>query len=244
VNVFGWLADGRDPPRQWDLRHRGWILCPHDSTERSACTHPLLVDARDTVEEWLPLVDEQAPRLILLGVEDSEERAFLLGRGCADALPANIGPGELEARAHRAAERAGMLPRIRKVGPLVLDLFHRDARHGREWLNLHPREFGLLWRLADLSGERVTRRELLRDVWRIHHEPETNSVEVHVSRLRSKLAGVGCDALIETATEGGYRLAVAPPLAQRSGSLSPSSARSSFAPLDHLADSWGKEDRL
>lgn len=99
------------------------------------------------------------------------------------------------------------LPRRRQVGPLTLDLFHRDARHGVRWLSLHPREFGVLWRLADDPGQRVTRRELLRDVWRIHHEPETNSVEVHVSRLRSKLAGAGCEALIETVAEGGYRLA-------------------------------------
>lgn len=69
------------------------------------------------------------------------------------------------------------------------------------------REFGLLWRLSDNPGERVTRKQLLSDVWRINHEPETNSVEVHVSRLRSKLALAGCETLVETAPEGGYRLA-------------------------------------
>ncbi|QZH76565.1 MAG: winged helix-turn-helix transcriptional regulator [Erythrobacter sp.] len=99
-----------------------------------------------------------------------------------------------------------MLPRWRSLGPLTLDLFHRDARRGSRWLGLHPREFGLIWRLADTPGERVTRRQLLQDVWRINHEPETNSVEVHVSRLRSKLAGAGCEGLVATATEGGYRL--------------------------------------
>ena len=45
-------------------------------------------------------------------------------------------------------------------------------------------------------------------MWRIHHEPDTNSVEVHVSRLRAKLGGVGCASLIETAPEGGYRLSL------------------------------------
>jgi DNA-binding response OmpR family regulator len=52
----------------------------------------------------------------------------------------------------------------------------------------------------------VTRRDLWRDVWRLKHEPETNSVEVHVSRLRAKLASAGCAGLVETCPGGGYRL--------------------------------------
>ena len=214
MTVFGWLADGLDPPPRWDLRQRGWTLCHRPAAERPACVHPLLVDARAlSSEERLALAEAKtrARRLLLLGVEDSAERAALLARGCAEALPEKTGLVELEARASRTAEHAAMLPRSRPVGPLMLDLFHRDARLGRGWLGLHPREFGLLWRLADEPGERVTRRELLRDVWRIHHDPETNSVEVHVSRLRSKLAGAGCEALVETASEGGYRLASNPP---------------------------------
>ena len=63
-----------------------------------------------------------------------------------------------------------------------------------------------MWRLADQPGERVSRASLLKDVWRINHDPETNSVEVHVSRLRGKLAEAGCDNLVLTVPEGGYRL--------------------------------------
>lgn len=152
----------------------------------------------------------------MLGVENPAERARLLSIGCAEALSADTCLQELEARARRVAEMFGMLPRRRNLGPLTLDLFHRDARRGRRWLGLHPREFGLLWRLADAPGRRVTRRQLFTDVWRLNHEPETNSIEVHVSRLRAKLAGVGCDTLIETAPEGGYRLATPRPLAFQS----------------------------
>lgn len=57
----------------------------------------------------------------------------------------------------------------------------------------------------------MTRRQLLKDVWRISHEPETNSVEVHVSRLRAKLAEAGCAALVATVPQGGYRLAESEP---------------------------------
>jgi two-component system OmpR family response regulator len=100
-----------------------------------------------------------------------------------------------------------LLPRRRAVGPVTLDLVHRDAHAGGAWLHLHPREFALLWRLADRPGARVTRAELWRDVWRLKHQPETNSVEVHVSRLRTKLAIAGCAGLVETDPRGGYRLA-------------------------------------
>jgi DNA-binding response OmpR family regulator len=85
-------------------------------------------------------------------------------------------------------------------------LLHRDARAGRAWLSLHPREFELLWRLAERPGERVSRARLLREVWRLEFEPGTNTVEVHVSRLRAKLAAAGITRLVETDPQGGYRL--------------------------------------
>jgi len=107
----------------------------------------------------------------------------------------------------RAVAAGQLVPRQREAGPLMLDLVHRDARLGPLWLHLHPREFALLWRLAEAQGRRVTRRELWRDVWRLKHEPETNSVEVHVSRLRGKLAAAGCGGLVVTCPGGGYCLA-------------------------------------
>ncbi|WP_271076939.1 winged helix-turn-helix domain-containing protein [Aurantiacibacter sp. MUD61] len=150
--------------------------------------------------------DQPAWRLIMIGVERPEERAQLLNLGCAEALPAETDLPELMARSQRVSDMFGMLPRWRNVGGLTLDLFHRDARRGARWLGLHPREFGVIWRLADRPGERVTRKQLLTDVWRLNHEPETNSVEVHISRLRSKLAGAGAEGMVETAPNGGYRL--------------------------------------
>lgn len=210
LTTFGWLAGGDVPPPIWDLRRRGWALCRPPARLAERCTHPLLLDVRACAEGTgigaiVPAALRR--RTLVLNVEDSSARAGWLARGFADALHTQLGLDELAARAGRVAAARALLPRRRQVGPLTLDLFHRDARHGVRWLSLHPREFGVLWRLADDPGQRVTRRELLRDVWRIHHEPDTNSVEVHVSRLRSKLAGAGCDALIETVAEGGYRLA-------------------------------------
>ncbi|MBW8754871.1 MAG: winged helix-turn-helix transcriptional regulator [Sphingomonadales bacterium] len=93
------------------------------------------------------------------------------------------------------------------VGSLRLDLLARDGFVGTRRLALHPREFALLWRLADTPGVVVAKRALLSEVWRLCHMPDTNSLAVHVFRLRAKLAGAGLAGLVQTAPEGGYLLA-------------------------------------
>ena len=87
---------------------------------------------------------------------------------------------------------------------MTLDLLHRDGRVDDCWLGLHPREFALIWRLAQEPGQRVSKRQLLADVWRITFEPETNSVAVHVARVRAKLQPFGLDRLLATHPNGGY----------------------------------------
>ncbi len=99
-----------------------------------------------------------------------------------------------------------LIPRFREVGDVTLDLLHRDGRIDDRWLGLHPREFGLIWRLAQAPGERVSKQQLLSDVWRITFEPETNSVAVHVARVRAKLSLFGLDRILLTHPEGGYFL--------------------------------------
>ena len=103
-----------------------------------------------------------------------------------------------------------LIPRFREAGDLTLDLFHRDGRIEDRWLGLHPREFELLWRLAEQLGQRLTKRQLLADVWRITYEPETNSVAVHVARVRAKLAPFGLSRILATHPEGGYFLDAPP----------------------------------
>ena len=176
--------------------HAGWDV-------RIADTSSLRADARVELLQREP----NPAKLVLLAVDDPEERAGLLALGCGEALPSGTGIAELDIRARRLASLPGLLPRLRDAGPVTLDLIHRDGRVGADWLALHPREFALIWRLAESPGRAVTRRELLRDVWRLRHEPETNSVQVHVSRLRSKLAVHGLGALVATDPAGGYRIA-------------------------------------
>lgn len=198
-------ASGR-PPHRWDLRRRGWQLCDCRDGGQPQCSHVTLHDGQRLL---IDNHDLSATRCsIVPGVGDSDTRARRLARGCDDVLAPSAGLAELEARARRVAATAAALPRTVHVGPLLLDLLHRGARRGPTWLGLHPREFGLLWHLAEEPGTPVTRRTLLQDVWRIHHEPDTSSVEVHVSRLRGKLAVAGCADLARTANTGGYRLEV------------------------------------
>lgn len=200
---FAWLSAAGDIPARWDLRLLGWEMVP----PAPAMNGPVLFDRRHGKgpQDWLAL---GRPGLtIAVGVTCGEERAAMLAAGLGDALCAQVALGELSVRAARLVMAAGALPRRRRVGPLVLDLLHRDARVNGRWLALHPREFALLWRLADAPGERVPRERLLRDVWRLAHVPETNSLEVHVSRLRAKLAVAKVAWLVETDPRGGYRLA-------------------------------------
>lgn len=103
-----------------------------------------------------------------------------------------------------------MIPRFREAGDVTLDLLHRDGRVVDRWLGLHPREFELLWRLSEQPGTRLTRKQLLADVWRIDFEPETNSVAVHVARVRAKLEPFGLAPILVTHPDGGYFLDTPP----------------------------------
>lgn len=194
---FGWIAEHREPPRQWDLRRIGWNL-----SAEAAGQHVRLIDAHAGAA-----VESDPALCLFVGVDCGRERARLLDAGYGEALPASVDLPELAQRAQRIAAARACVPRWRTAGPLTLDLLRRDARAGERWLALHPREFELLWRLAECPGEPVSRACLLREVWRIDFEPGTNSVEVHVSRLRAKIAAAGLAGLIETHPPAGYRIA-------------------------------------
>lgn len=151
--TFGWIGGEQLPPAQWNLRRIGWTLLPWRNGWRAECRHALVCDTRTlspSQRHALAESDRPAWRLILPGVENPSERAAPLSLGCTEALTADTGLQELEARLRRVAEMFGMLPRWRDVGPLTLDLLHRGAHNGNRWLGLHPREFSVLWRLVDV----------------------------------------------------------------------------------------------
>lgn len=158
---------------------------------------------------WLDLAGASPAQrrwTVMLEVGDPAERARMLRLGFGDAVPGSTSLEELEQRVLRLIDHAQTLPRLRLIGPLRLDLLAREAFVAGRALGLHPREFALLWRLADVPGEAVGPGDLIGDIWRLAFRPETNSLAVHVSRLRAKLRLAGIDGLIETGSNGSYRL--------------------------------------
>ncbi len=178
------------------------------------CACPLLVRPDGLpLAAWLQLVGAAPAErrwMLMLGVDDPQERARLLRLGFGDVLGSPPALPEVEVRTLRLISQARTLPRERRIGALRLDLIGREAFVAGRGAGLHPREFALLWRLADQPGAAVSANDLLGDVWRLSFRPETNSLAVHVSRLRAKLRLAGLDGLIETLPEGGYRLVADP----------------------------------
>ncbi len=93
-----------------------------------------------------------------------------------------------------------------KVEDLELDLLARRARRAGRSIDLTAREFRLLECLARHAGQVVTRAMLLKNVWDIHYDPQTNVVDVHVSRLRQAVDKEFEKPLIHTVRGVGYSL--------------------------------------
>lgn len=203
---FRWLSADPIPP-EYDLRRRDWILQPGDA-QAQAVSPGLLADL--TRAGHMFGAPERA-MTIILGADDSSLRAHALRSGFAEALPSTVALNELEQRVLRVIRALDAQPSRRRHGALELDLLLRDGLVNGRRLGLHPREFGLLWRLAETPGEPVTARQLLSDVWRINFDPETNSLAVHVCRLRTKLASAGLAAIVSTTPQGAYALSAAQP---------------------------------
>ena len=208
---FFWISRDHAPPGRWDLGLLGWTMHHAPRADELASGGPTdriprLIDCRATScsTDWQSL---ESPEICAaIGVDSPEERAAMMAASLGEAIPTNTAVVEVRARINRMMNAVSALPRLRMAGPVELDLFHRDGRTDGRWLGLHPREFELLWHLSESPHTRVSREELLRKVWRLDHVPETNSVEVHVSRLRAKLAVSKVAWLVETDPDGGYRL--------------------------------------
>jgi DNA-binding response OmpR family regulator len=99
-------------------------------------------------------------------------------------------------------------PRFREAGDLTLDLTHHDGRVEDRWLGLHPREFAILWRLAERPGEAVSDAMLMGDLWRVRFGCDASDIAGHVARLAAKLAAFGLAGLLVLAPEDRYTLVV------------------------------------
>jgi two-component system OmpR family response regulator len=148
------------------------------------------------------------PALILSALGAVDDRVKGLRAGGDDYLPKPYSFSELLARVEVLARRhAGRGEDTHyRVGDLELDrLSHRVVR-GKEEIPLQPREFRLLEYLMKHAGQVVTRTMLLENVWDYHFDPQTNVIDVHISRLRSKIDKGFAQPLLHTVRGAGYMI--------------------------------------
>ena len=153
--------------------------------------------------------DNQTPVLILSALGQVDDRVEGLRAGGDDYLTKPFAFSELLARIEVLAKRRGGVNEqssTLKVADLELDrLAHSVHRSGTE-IVLQPREFRLLEFLMKNAGQVVTRTMLLENVWDYHFDPQTNVIDVHISRLRSKIDKGFDEPLVHTMRGAGYVL--------------------------------------
>ncbi len=193
-----WAHDGRDGLRRASGEH--WDL--------------LIVDRMLPHIQGLEIVESvrqqgsQVSVLLLTALDGVDDRVRGLNAGADDYLVKPFALSELLARVAalgRRARRPGAETRL-KYADLEMELLSRAVMRAGQPIELLPREFQLLEYLMRHAEQTVTRSMLLEHVWDVHFEPNTNVVETHVSRLRSKVDRGHGRTLIHTIRGIGYCL--------------------------------------
>ena len=150
----------------------------------------------------------KTPALILSALGAVDDRVKGLKAGGDDYLTKTYAFSELLARTEVLARRRGSRGEetVYRVADLELNrLSHQVSRAGQD-LQLQPREFRLLEYLMRHAGQVVTRTMLLENVWDYHFDPQTNVIDVHISRLRSKIDKGFTQPLLHTVRGAGYMI--------------------------------------
>ncbi len=148
------------------------------------------------------------PVLFLSALSEVDDRVKGLKAGGDDYLAKPYAFVELLARIDALLRRrtpAGVKTRL-GVGDLELDLLTRAAKRSGTDIELQPREFRLLEYLMRHAGQVVTRTMLLESVWEYHFDPQTNVIDVHISRLRAKIDKGFQAPLLHTVRGAGYMI--------------------------------------
>jgi two-component system, OmpR family, response regulator len=158
--------------------------------------------------ETLRAQKNPVPVMILSAMADVDDRVKGLKAGGDDYLTKPFAFAELLARVEALGRRGKAEAAQTKlvVEDLELDLLSRQVKRAGQKIDLQPREFRLLEYLMRHAGQVVTRTMLLEGVWDYHFDPQTNVIDVHVSRLRQKVDKPFPVALIHTVRYAGYML--------------------------------------
>ena len=153
---------------------------------------------------------DKTPVLILSALGEVDQKVEGLRAGGDDYLAKPYSFSELLARVEalgRRAEPGGAVTKL-KAGELEMDLLARTVKRAGQNILLQPREFRLLECLMRYAGKVVTRTMLLEKVWDYHFDPQTNVIDVHISRLRAKIDKEFDTPLLHTVRGAGYRLQI------------------------------------
>jgi two-component system OmpR family response regulator len=161
-----------------------------------------------TIVRSMRSADNNTPVLVLSALGEVDDRVMGLKAGGDDYLTKPFAFDELLARLEallRRVDNGGPQTRL-KVADLEMDLLSHKVARGGEKIILQPREFRLLEYLMKHAGQVVTRTMLLENVWDYHFDPQTNVIDVHISRLRQKIDKGFDRPLLNTVRGSGYML--------------------------------------
>lgn len=163
-----------------------------------------------SVLKRLRAADVTTPVLILSALGDVDKRVEGLRAGSDDYLTKPFAFSELlarvEALGRRQAGSSEAEATVLETGDLTLNLLTRSATRAGVDIELQPREFTLLEYLMRHAGQVVTRTMLLEHVWDYNFDPQTNVIDVHISRLRSKIDKDFDQPLLHTVRGAGYKI--------------------------------------
>jgi len=149
-----------------------------------------------------------SPILFLSALGEVEDRVSGLRAGGDDYLVKPFAFSELLARLEALLRRSATTTEATflSAGDLEMDILARTVKRQGKRVYLHPREFRLLEYLLRHTGQVVTRTMLLEHVWEYHFDPQTNVIDVHISRLRQKIDKPFDIPILHTVRGAGYKL--------------------------------------
>lgn len=150
----------------------------------------------------------QTPVLLLTAMSAVDERVNGLRSGADDYLVKPFSIQELIARTEALLRRPQESSEITRLdcGDLSMNLVRRSAKRGERKLDLTPREFQMLEFFLRRKNRVVTRAMLLEGIWGYHFDPQTNVIDVHISKLRRQVDLDGEEQLLRTVRGAGYML--------------------------------------
>ncbi|MEE9397626.1 MAG: response regulator transcription factor [Methylococcales bacterium] len=159
-----------------------------------------------SVIKELRAAGDNTPALILSALGEVDDRVTGLRSGGDDYLVKPFAFPELLARLEALVRRTDedAVDTVLKIAGLEMNLLSRTVKRDNQPLDLQPREFRLLEYLMRHTGQVVTRTMLLENVWDYHFDPQTNVIDVHISRLRGKIDKGFEQPLLHTVRGAGY----------------------------------------